>query len=394
MSPIWIPAPRSGHSASQTAIWSPTFSISRTWVTRLTFPESPGVVASGTCASSWLLGTPRKDRRCPTSCDCRFPTARSCSRSATCGPAPPRSTATALSAGPTTRTSSSGCRCAHANGVAGPSISCSIALARTGRSSCSRRPAAVTSSSGSRHGPAGRRGPTSPCPGTRRRAATGDPRRHPRALPVDVQPPTGHHRPPRAAGRRLRRRARRADRRHRRTQVTRRPGGDDDRRQAALPPRRARRRAERGRRRRGPLLRGVQARARPSGRRRRWTRRGGGPLPERADRVRRDPPARPGVDLPLSRRRRRPPPRGRRCRTTGRRSRAGRGGATTRADHRGRSGRGHAMPAWPSPIEVDSPRTSGPPTRRRTRPPSATTDGCGRWRDRAQGGRSPSSSAG
>ena len=182
------------------------------------------------------------------------------------------------------------------------------------------------------------------------------------------------HRPPRPAGRRLRRRAGRAHRRHRRTQVARRPGVDDDGGQAPLPPRRARRRAQRGGRRRGPLLGGLQARARPSGRRRRWTRRGGGPLPERADRVRRDPPARPGVDLPVSRRRRRPPPRGRRCRTTGRRPDAGRGRCHRRHRPPRRSGRGLAIPAWRSPIEVGSRRTCGPPTRRPTRPSSATTE--------------------
>ena len=61
--------------------------------------------------------------------------------------------------------------------------------------------------------------------------------------------------------------------------------------------------------RRGPLLVHLQAHPRPAERRRR--RRGGvaGPLPDRADRVLRDSPARPGVGVPLPRRRRRAPPR-------------------------------------------------------------------------------------
>ena len=107
--------------------------------------------------------------------------------------------------------------------------------------------------------------------------------------PWTFQPPTGDDAAAGVASRRLRRRARRPDRRRSRAQVTRRSGVDDDERQDAVPAGRSCSRAERGGGRRGPLLGRVQARARPPSRGRQRPRRSGGPLPERADRVRRDP---------------------------------------------------------------------------------------------------------
>ena len=196
-----------------------------------------------------------------------------------------------------------------------------LVLDRAGRtvpSSCSPRPAAATSSSGSRRAPAGRPDRTCPCRPAR---AAGQ------LLEILVD---SHERYPWTFT-------------HQQASTRRRalPAGDyaveldgrivaaverksladlvvdDDRRQAALPARRAAIAAAGGGRRRGPLLGGVQAGARATGHGRRRSGRGGGPLPGRADRVRRDPAAGPGVDLPIPRRRRRPPPRGCRRRTLG-----------------------------------------------------------------------------
>ena len=64
----------------------------------------------------------------------------------------------------------------------------------------------------------------------------------------------------------------------------------------------------RGRRGRGPLLQPVQARAHQARVRDRDARRAHRPLPDRADPLRRDPPARRRMDLPLPRRRARLPP--------------------------------------------------------------------------------------
>ena len=60
--------PPSGHSASQTAIWSPTFSISRMWVTRSTFPASRPTVGawwdSAQAESVAVPTTPVPPQRC------------------------------------------------------------------------------------------------------------------------------------------------------------------------------------------------------------------------------------------------------------------------------------------------------------------------------------------
>ena len=72
----------SGHSASQTLIWSPTFSISRTWVTRSAFPASrvldPGGVAPsefGAAEPPRIPATARTRRRGPPA-----PASRACRR--------------------------------------------------------------------------------------------------------------------------------------------------------------------------------------------------------------------------------------------------------------------------------------------------------------------------
>lgn len=77
----------------------------------------------------------------------------------------------------------------------------------------------------------------------------------------------------------------------------------------AIPPRGSRSAPPGCGRGRGSLVVGVRARPGPTGGGGRGPRRGPGPVPERADRVLRDPHARPGVDLPLPRRRRCSPPR-------------------------------------------------------------------------------------
>ena len=215
------------------------------------------------------------------------------------------------STGPTIPTSSSGCRCATAAGAARRSTSSSIGPGRTARSSCSPRPAGATSSSGSRRGPPSRPDRTSPC---RRPAPPGQQLE----IIVDV-----HERYPWTFGHQ---------------QATTRPAQRC--RPATTPSSSTVASSPRSSASRSPIwsstmtagkLRYLLAdlatvpnaavvvedrysavfkldRVRPAVDRR-GPRRGGGPLPVRADRVRRDPTAGPGVDLPLPRRRARPPPR-------------------------------------------------------------------------------------
>ena len=102
--------------------------------------------------------------------------------------------------------------------------------------------------------------PTARAAGSR----TGDRGRQPRALPLPVRRPAGHHQPG-AARRRLRRHPRRTARRLGGTQVPGRPGGQPDQRQAPLRPGRDGRAASRRGRGRGPLLGDLQAdRVRPA----------------------------------------------------------------------------------------------------------------------------------
>ena len=109
--------------------------------------------------------------------------------------------------------------------------------------------------------------------------------------------------------------ARRPGRRRRRAQEPARPRHHPDHRQAPLPARRPRRGAPRRPGGGGPLVGGVQAQPGQARHGRRGAGRGPGALPERAHRLLRDAAPRPGVDLPVPRRRPRPPPPGDRRRT-------------------------------------------------------------------------------
>jgi len=137
----------------------------------------------------------------------------------------------------------------------------------------------------------------------RRHQWAGDRRRLPRAVPLPLHPPTGHHRETSPALRRLRAPHRRDTGGLGGTEIPRRPRRQPHQRHTALRPGRTRRPTPRRPGGRGPLLRDLQTRPGPPRHDRRRTRRAPDPLAQRAPRVLRIPPAGRGIHLPLPRRR-------------------------------------------------------------------------------------------
>ena len=194
----------------------------------------------GSCASSSSLGTRRRSRRCPTSCGSRFPTARSCSRSATCGRARPRCTATARSAGPTSPdiVERVPVRVCQRRGAA---VDLVLDRARENRSQFvftkarGRDVIFWQSARTTRQARPNVTVPTARAAGRQLEIVVDSHERYPWTFSHQQATPA-----PRPARRRLRRRGRRPDRRRGRAQVAGRPRDDDDRRQAAVPARRSR----------------------------------------------------------------------------------------------------------------------------------------------------------
>ena len=259
-----------------------------------------------------VAANPDPDSTLPFLIRLPLPTASSCSRPATAGRGPRRSTATAPSSWPRrARDRRTASRSAPASAVVSRSISCSTARARTAPSWCSpASKAAARGSSGRHRAPPAKPGPGSAFPagcaaGLAELTILIDTReRYPykfaqqqasterQALPagdygiahdgeiiaVVERKSLARPRPPR------------------------------DRRAAHLRARRHGEPAARGRRGRGPLLQPVQARAHQARVRHRDARRAQCPLPDGADPLLRDPTARRRMDLPVPRRRARARP--------------------------------------------------------------------------------------